>query len=240
VAFPPGVHKLVFGGPLSDGDQWQMGLHLLAPGQDLGRNQTARDHIKDALRAWWLDARNGIGNNALLRWAKCNALDANGRYANPYTNEWVLVNDGGPGLSPAATKPGHPHLSLAVTLRSASQRGQATRGRVFPPAVIFEANAAGKVAPTTASGAADAFATLLSALIFNSEGKPVAPVIVSKGVKAREIGAYNGITRVQVGDEIDVQQRRRRAKPEAYSEAAVLGSVPTDAGPAVPTGGIIG
>lgn len=220
--WPSNISKLTFGGRLPRGDVWSMGVYLDDGGQDIGQGYGefagARAQITAAVTDWYTSQAASISRVALLDWFKLNRIGPDGRYVSPSTNEWEHPKIGGqPGGFSADW---WQHVSLALTHRAAEQRGPATRGRVYPPAVVATPTAAGVMPRDWLQPYVNAWSDCLQDISDAFPGALGTPLIVSSGTKAApNTGTRRPIVRVQAGDVLDIQQRRRNADPEEYTSA---------------------
>ncbi len=224
--YPENIARLTFGGPLPRDDTWSMSFWIDAGEGDLfdGNAAAGRGGIRlamaDAVGGWFRNQDSMISQHARLTWMKCNRVGPDGRYVYPYTNEW-LVSPLTNGIAGGRPNPQWPHLSLAVTLEAAEARGAATRGRSFPPMTALFPSAEGVIAQADLLTYANNFADMLKNIRAAVPGDVAGTVlIVSNGTKsAPDVGTRRPVTRLRVGNVIDIQQRRRNATPEAYTYA---------------------
>lgn len=120
-------------------------------------------------------------------------------------------------LNPARTSPNTPNKpfqsAIAMSLRTA-RPGRSFRGRLYWPALNAELNAASlRLAPALTQALAEDCVQMLNQIAAESQlGLAYVPVVVSQ-----TLGINSPITRVEVGDILDTQRRRRDAVVEAYS-----------------------
>lgn len=232
--YPAGIAKLSFGGGLPRGDTWSMNLFVNYDGAADPVSVFAEGYgdvrraITAALVTWFKSTDTAISSNCFLQWVKLNAIGPDGKYLRQYTNEWLVQayesSATGNGVNGVNGVMQWPHLSMAVTHRAAEARGAATRGRTYPPMVGIGPNNQGIATEATLRAYANTYVTMLSgvAAAIPGEGSGT-PLIVSKGTKANpNVGTKRPIARVEVGNVIDVQQRRRNADAEDYTAASTV------------------
>lgn len=226
-AWPAGIAKVTWGGRLARGDIWTMSVFVEAPSSDIwyvaaDGSETIRTAMGEAVGSWFRSDDALISKAARLTWMKANLIGTDGKYSRPYTNEWEL-NPGLEGWAGANNNTQWQHLSLAVTHRAREARGPATRGRTFPPAVAVFPTPTGVPDTATLQRYVNRYAQMLfdlqQAIPGDTAGRPL---IVSSGTKAApNTGTARPIAVVEVGNMIDVQQRRRNADPEEYVRSTV-------------------
>lgn len=221
--YPPQVSKLVLSGTLPRNDTWSIGVWLHDGGQDLAGafdpNNTLLEDIRDLAIIWFTSGQARISSVAKLTSVKLNQIGTDGKYLNPYTQE-ALVSDGN-GVPGGIPSPQWQHMSLAITHRTSVTRGPANSGRVFPPAVLASPGAGGVVADADLVPMANVWRNFLQGVYDATPGEALGmPLVVSTGTKAApNVGTRRNITRVEVGNVVDVQNRRRNALPEKYVDA---------------------
>lgn len=218
--WPQNVSRLVLAGTLPRNDTWSMSVHLYDSGFDIGgSSETYKAVLKDIgdlATIWFTSGQAKISSVARLTSVKLNQLGANGRYKNPWTNE-VLIGSGN-GAAGGIPSQQWQHFSSCITHRTDVKRGPANSGRVFPPAVILSPGAGGVAQDSDVVTIADSWRNFLQGVYDAVPGETAGmPVVVSTGTKAApNTATMRQIRRVEVGNVIDVQNRRRNALPEKY------------------------
>lgn len=168
--------------------------------------------IQANLKTWFTGVNNEMSNLSDLRYVKCNRIGADGKYMNPSLTHRFDYTSIGTGPK-APSMPGY--LTLAYSWSTAQMRGAGSKGRIYPPNAPTAA--AGGQPIALASSIANAVNSAKSLLtLIGSAGVTATTPVIASGVNA----ALTPITGVRVGNEIDVQRRRRNALPEVYSAAA--------------------
>lgn len=188
---------------------------------DLDVGDWLNDQLAPALVTFW---GGGLFSSlAYMRQIRVYPIDSTGHVAPaaPYSSGTPVVltfntettcDGGGSG----AMLP--PQISIVASTRTA-QVGRSSRGRMFLPAPdAQEIQANGTFGSTNAGYMAGNVSTFLEAvqIVPGGPGVSVLPAVVPTNWES-----YALITSVRVGDVYDTQRRRRRAIPEAYSQAVV-------------------
>lgn len=129
---------------------------------------------------------------------------------------WTQLNSSGAG----ATKP--PQTALVFSLRSTTP-GSRHRGRFYWPALAATINADTlRLAPTATQAYATQMAGYLDGIETDLKEKLTpSPSLIDwrLGVYSPTLKSLTDITRIEVGDILDVQRRRRDSLPELYASA---------------------
>lgn len=235
-AWPANVSRLVLAGTLPRNDTWSMSVHLYDSGFDIGGNSgdyvEVLGNIADLATIWFTSGQARISSSARLTSVKLNQIGPDGKYKNPYTNEELIGS--GQGVAGGVPSVQWQHFSACITHRTGIKRGAAAAGRVFPPAVLLSPGAGGVAQDSDITPMADVWRNFLQGVYEAVPGEIAGmPVIVSTGTKAApNTPTMRPITRVEIGNVIDVQNRRRNALPEKYVPA----TAPLD----IVGGGVIG
>lgn len=126
--------RLAFGGGLGNPsiENWTNSVRFLEQDGFL----PDRDHLEETLDdlwpklvTWFSASDSLIGQGVYLSWAKLNVVNADGkqRDINTVLTEQTPVGSGGQGVSWNTT--------IALTHRTARNRGRGANGRIFPPAI---------------------------------------------------------------------------------------------------------
>lgn len=216
MAYAPHV-LAAFGGNLPNGDIWQCGVRLkTATGQlDEADVDQYMEAMATQLATWFGTASTGIAATTQLTYLKLNNIGADGKYppgVATHQHDFNPVVVGGQTLAiPAIT-------SVCLSWTTDVKRGPGAHGRVYVPNLGYAPASTGKVGNTAITNGVAAAQGLLDAVsLYQNPGAlgRLIPVVASK-VNA----TLTAITGVRVGDEYDVQRRRKNAAPEVYTSAA--------------------
>lgn len=167
-------------------------------------------------------------NVSLLR-IKAAAVDASGHYpagvdAAEYVYPAAVV-----GVVKSANSSGQafviPQSTIAVTLTTDTQRGYASKGRIFLPPCVLPIDTAGRLSVADATALGTAIKTWINALNALPQAGLVTVESKGRGVKSVDAngkvtwtyptgGASRPVTGVRVGRVVDTQRRRRRSLTE--------------------------
>jgi hypothetical protein len=207
--FPDPHLYLQFGGSLPGTEGWSCGIRFgqsPAGAGEFGAVPGMLVPAKNALSTWFTSAGAKISSLASLQFVKLNAIDVNGHYVYPDTNEVLLSVAGGA----AGTVPPN-QVCLAASWTTGVARGPAHRGRMYVPLPVVPLDVDGRISDTNATTMKAVLTTLLTTLQgLHATWKPA--------IFSRKAGApaYRLITGVQVGRVLDTQRRRRRSLLESY------------------------
>lgn len=221
MTYPGTFHKLVVYGTLY-ADIFNFSINFVPAAGDgdfvQQPNQALLDAFAPILSNWWDDTTTtdgpGIILQAKLVGFKLNRIGPSGRYVDEETHEHVYTTP----ISGAVNSTYPPQNSVAVTLRTAVDRGLASKGRFYlPPVGSFGTlGADGRLSTTSAQDIADAAKRLLTSLNAaeaawddGGEGRGVAGVASDRGV-----GKFRIATHVSVGRVVDTMRSRRSSLAE--------------------------
>jgi hypothetical protein len=203
---------LRWGGTLGD-DTWSCGLRLAGntPGSDQSWAQGSLEDMAEVVRLFHTDSGARINALAKLAWVKLNAIDNRGHYASgEETNLFEFEPSLGSGFGSRVA----PQLAVAVTLRTDKRRGYAHAGRIYLPTNMTDVDTTGHMDVSNPAAIATATKTFF-------EG--IANVGAALGARyevhvfSGHAGEHERVTRIEVGNVIDTQQRRRRQIDEVYT-----------------------
>lgn len=172
------------------------------------------------------DIRTLAGNTASLwlgdtkcTWVKFNRIDDQGRYESDTESNTRFLSGADVIAGTVGSPYPAPQVTMAITFRTANERGPASKGRIFIPRPAAVIDVQGKVQSSQVTGLAGAYKTFIQNL-GNWPGldlNTLAPSVVSK------VGTGKGawITRVEVGNVADTQRRRRAQLVETRSSSTV-------------------
>lgn len=214
------LHKVVFGGKLTQNEQWACSLHMATQGAEVsedGGNVLAFDPV---VKDWFLRQTSHINEAATLEYVKCNQVD---RVTGLYVNQGETFVGFYDPIVPANPlgAPAPPQLSIALTWHTDLARGRASKGRIYPPSGTGY-NSGSWIGGDGLLGAPQALECANSAQEFlaemNNATTNLTAVVWSK--IAQEARA---IEQVSCGRVVDTQQRRRKSIPETrvFATAAV-------------------
>lgn len=170
------------------------------------------------IRTWFASPNSRIAAGSRLLEVKANLVRPDGKYANQSRTERHA-----PPLadcpSGAALVHVWPQLTLAISLRTANQRGPGSFGRFYPPTTAVAAQGNGRISSAELTQIADSAQVLINSL---NAVKPPWAVVVASAVDA----TATRVTKVLVGNVMDTQRRRRESIPETY----ISRDIPTTAG----------
>lgn len=196
--------QVVMSGTTYPGEFFSTGLSMIgaAPGNTAAQPNDLAPFVA-ACSAWFRSTDTRISNIARLRTVKVNRIGIDGKYVDKTNTRLVdiaaPVAGGSPQTSVAA------QLTMAITLGSASLRGPASKGRMYPPLTAVTIEPDGLVTGATCAAMANSALTLINAL----NAIPGAGLRVGL-VSDRLEGFQAPVTRVEVGRVVDTQRRRRR------------------------------
>lgn len=205
-------HILVtLSGTLGANEIWSCGMrfkNLTDPGaptipDSAGLDVMVEDCWPDVADVWD-NAGSGIPGNVGLQFLKINVIEPDGKYRDPVTHlhEWKPpVPAGGAAQTPDFT-------TTCISLLTGFNRGRAHRGRVYWPnfGLPLSSVVPSKVDASARNGALNWMLSLIGAL------SPVGDLIVASGLD----GTIRKVTRLECGDILDVQRRRKNHEPETY------------------------
>jgi hypothetical protein len=208
---------LSFGGDLCEGQEiWANNIRF-ATASDLpfgpfDENAQLAGFAAD-IRALALNVAARWPSDVRCTWVKFNPIDANGRYAS-LTESNTLFLQGTDIIVGQGTTVMPPQASMCITWRTAFARGRGSKGRIFAPRSHVSVAANGRVNQGQVDGMAQAYRDFIVALndLEGPDGTGLR-VVVASGVN----GALNPVERVEVGNVIDTQRRRRNSLVEAFT-----------------------
>jgi len=166
------------------------------------------DEMAPELLAWFRSVNSHCASNASLDYLKVNAIGPDGKYVDPTTtnvHDYSAPNSGGePPIWPSI-------LTVVTSWRTELQRGPGSRGRIYLPNWTHGSASTIVLSVTDQENYLNAGLALLDVIANTPGGHHAVPVIASN------VNATNTpITRVEVGNIVDVQRRRKDAYTEVY------------------------
>lgn len=228
MAYPAPFHRLVLIGQLYD-DIFNTSLSIVpTDGGVIGLPgvEEVEAGVTDAIEAFW----GGVGGTfvqitqqAFITSYKLNAIGTDGKYASSGPGNEVLLGAGFPG-SGAFSPPSQ--IATVVTLRTAAERGLASKGRMYLPACAgyVSMNADGQAATADATRVANAtrqfFMDINAAYAAARSGDEAlgrVGVASDKGA-----GMFRAVTNVAAGRVPDTMRSRRNKLDEDPFVSAAL------------------
>lgn len=220
-------HVLIqFGGTLFDSETWSCGIRIhdgvvedWDPSTINDNNESVLEDFFTDVAAYVSNADSGFSNEAVLTYVKANAIGPDGNYSQA---DRTVAYYAGPGDTvPGGAAATYAQLALVVSLRGDRDRGRASRGRYYIPAGSLGVDTNGRIPQAQCEASADAAATFLGNVNnfpgFDLPWGPSVHVMSALGTP----GPVMKVDRVEVGNVMDTQRRRRNQLPETYSTAPV-------------------
>lgn len=227
MAYPLRFHRLVIGGTFYT-ETWNTSLSIQTP-TDVAVSSALLTTIAAAVSGWW----TGVGATGLqvpstvkLAYIKLNRIDVDGHYADEVSMTHIYptpVNGG----SAAVDYP--PQLAAVVSLRTAFDRGLASKGRMYIPSPLgfITPGADGRASASSAARVASSVAGLINNInaAYTSIGGGDFTGRVAVFSSTRE-GAWHAVTRTQAGRVVDTMRSRRSSLAEdpQVSTVAIAGA----------------
>jgi hypothetical protein len=192
---------------------WQTGLHIAAPNSGVATlmpNDAQLTSLYTTIETLWGGSGCQIGNSCALGWIKAAPLDENGDYrGDALIHEAITYKYGTQTTNP------HPwQVAFVMSLISGSQLGKANYGRNYLPDPRYNVGADGKIAGTQQSFV-NWWASVLAAINTSAAtwgtGVPGTKIAIMS-----KTGVTKFPNRVQGGNVLDTQRRRRNALVETY------------------------
>jgi hypothetical protein len=218
VAFPNQHNVLVIFGETEmagEVDIWQtrlrVGTNSGAGGWEAtGGKEAALNDIGTDLTTWWNAISSRFDNSTKMVGFKFNRVGTDGKYLSLEESNTRLFGTNGLGLPGTnAAGPLPPQIAVVLTLRTAAQRGYASKGRMFlptPGAATLDPN--GRLAVA----AADNFRTATATLFTNLNNWPMIDSALDPGevriMSSVAAGMSRQVTEIRCGTRYDTQRRR--------------------------------
>lgn len=201
--FPEDSRLIRFGGAMGTMETWSCGIRALpqALGGDSGE---VLDDVAAAVEAWFKRADSQVNGACTLDFVTVTSINSDGKQIEDETPR----KEFDPPV-PAPISAGPYQLAYCITFRTAKPRGRAASGRIYVPTPGTGVSKDGLWFADSVTQALGSAVTLLNDLTGNGAG--LTPYVIS-GVD----GTANEITRVEVGNVLDTQRRRRRSLVETY------------------------
>lgn len=175
--------------------------------------------VAGIVSAWWNNATAGAGSGAIqaarLTGIKLNRIGIDGRYVDPVTMEHTYPTAIA-GINSAVVAP---QLAVVATLRTAIERGRASKGRMYlPPTQAISALVAGDGRSSAAQALQQANGVKALITSLNSTYTAIGRVGVASDAGA---GRFEHVTAVSVGRVPDTMRSRRSTQDEDYQTVTV-------------------
>lgn len=216
MALPHEVVRVTMSGDMLGGQEiWSTGFYL---GFDASNAspiiEEGMANIGAAWETFFKAAGSLISSNYKWKQLKCARVGLDGRTipdSAQYWNPATAISGGyGGTILP-------PQISLVATITSATQRGLATKGRMFLPGIGAPIDATGHISTTEVGTLSTNLKTFFDA-IHNDADTPGNLVLASVGRGPLHTdGMIRPATGIKIGNVYDTQRRRRNALTEAYT-----------------------
>lgn len=206
-------HRLVVSGTLSAEEGFSYGLSLINTSQQIGvRVTSVPQAVIDAVSTFH-QASALIANEARITTIKLNQIGTDGRYVS---EEDTVLYDFETPLPGASVVKYPPQVALAISLKTAKQRGRARAGRFYIPYPAAPLSSNGYMAANEAQNVADIATVFLNSL-------NAAMTLSRVGVVSNlGTGHEEPVTHVEVGRIFDTIRSRRRSLKEDAQRGVVL------------------
>lgn len=200
---------------------WSCGIrHMIdsAVLDDFDPEQWLDDNAVPALTTWFPSGNAHIAADCWVKWAKMNAIGADGKYVESVTHERLGLSIGGAG----ATAGSNYQDTVVLSWRTnAASRGPASKGRIYSPRPdVSTSGTTGLFAAADALQMATAAATFLNTLDASIGVTGfIRPAIISDVPPG---GAQNQVDWVYVDNRVDTQRRRANSLVAATSQVEIL------------------
>jgi hypothetical protein len=224
-AYPHRVNKVTISGNCWDGAElWSTGFYVGTASADAGDPGTVTaSAIATAWSAFFTHANSKVSNAYKTLQVKVSQLETDG----DVDLDMIDIYDYPAAITGAfAGSPMPPQISLAATMTSDTQRGLASKGRMYLPGVAASiSNTDPKIGSVDQGNIADRLKIFFDAV--NASSAVAGDIILaSKGHKFTVLqdpnnwyyvnGVIAKVTGVRVGDVYDTQRRRRDGLDEIY------------------------
>lgn len=204
-------HILIqFGGTIGTDEEWSMGLRCATDGgADDGDNLNAAEWLEDVAEdivAFVEREESYLSSSVELKFVKVNAINAAGRYTDDGSTIAEYWGAGAP--SGVGTQKLPNQIALVATLETAKQRGKASKGRIYLPALALVVDTGtGLFSGSHTNAVMGSVKTLLDD-INNGDGLDAESPQVCVYSNIGSPGPHEAVTHVSVDNRPDVQRRR--------------------------------
>lgn len=212
----PGHWLFVMGGVLdggADAEVWQCGIRGQLIAGDAPAEVNFLNGINDNLATWYNAAASRMRTDSKLTFIKLNAIAPNGDYLHPNDPHTRVMN------TPGGQSPNIPSfLSIATSWKTDSPNKRALNGRIYLPNTPSAPVGTSRISANDRNAVMVAGVGLLGILRNEASGGSQGNFIAAVVSKT---GETHAVTRVRVGDVLDVQRRRKNALRESYVDAPI-------------------
>jgi len=228
MVFPGYFHRIVAIGSLYAAETFNFTLSVVPTESPLDTEEVTpelanavRTNVENWFKAASAPAAPGIITRCQLLEVKLNRIDASGKYADNEVHTVPVSNTtSGQAAGNIASQ-----LALAVTLRTARERGRGSRGRFYlPPLGVFSGlGTDGRLTTVQAAAVATSAKSLIESInltYWARDGglRPAMMVGVASDVGS---GIFEAATRVEVGRVPDTIRSRRSSLAEDHQEVTI-------------------
>lgn len=224
MVYPHNFYRLVIGGTIYT-ETWNTSLSYSPVDRDRAIDGSILATVASAVSTWFSSATATATkpiSTSKLTYIKLNRINPAGHYADPTAMTHIYPSPvAGGGTTTAQPAP---QLATVVTLRTAFDRGRASRGRMYLPLCegFVPALADGRVTAAEAIRVAGGVSSLINNVnaAFSSwgGGGDTGHVAVMSNVG---VGDFHFVTRVQAGRVIDTMRSRRSSLSEDYQNSTI-------------------
>lgn len=204
MTYPANFLRLAVTGPLHTTESFTYTLSFMRTVSGTAAPTSVPAGVRSAVETFHAAVSSSA---AKIQRIKLNEIGPAGKYVSPQTVEHDYAGSPFAGTG-AVSNP--PQIALAVTLRTAVDRGRASSGRFFIPSPLAGVLADGTLAPAFASTVLGHVNTFLGSM---HTALPGYRVCVASNVGT---GTIREVDHVEVGRVLDTIRSRRAKLPEAY------------------------
>lgn len=223
MVYPANFFRLVIGGTLYS-ETWNTSLSVFGlPNQ--ASDGTILASLASVVSGWFASTGTTgptFNSNVKLTHIKFNRIGPDGTYVDPVSQTHIYPTPVAGGGTATAVAP---QLAVVASLRTAFERGRASKGRMYlPPAAgyVNPSGTDGRAATADAVRIATSVATLINsvnaAMVTWNGGSTGGNVAVMSNVGA---GAWHSVTEVRAGRVVDTMRSRRSSLEEDYQNSTV-------------------
>lgn len=203
-------------------DEWSVGFKILAPTGlvPTGQITSFLETVAPAFSTFHTGTGWQCGTNCFLAELTAAVIGTDGKYVGGGAQSTIVrpygtpVAGSGTGIHPFTT-------AVVISLRTTLQRGRASNGRAYWPALGRSLDATtGGLQAVSRDAMATAAATLLSAI--NAAAESQMPATMGVWVMSNlDAGLSAPVTSIRVGSKVDSQERREKSIEEQYTSENV-------------------
>lgn len=200
---------LQFGGDIGTTEIWSMGIRLassIAPDGLVAHGESWLPDLAEDVEAFVERTSSHLSSDIKLRYVKCNAIGPDGLYKDQENTNVVFFDQDPPQGPDGRQLPNQ--IACVVTLETAAQRGRASKGRLYVPALSAAIDGAtGFFNGSHANDVMNSVRTLLQD-INNTPGADIGSPEVHVYSNLGDPGPHRLVTHVSCDQRPDVQRRR--------------------------------